>query len=271
MHIYLDYPVHPEPRHGFGKPVHRKLEQIIESGRDTYREYMQESMNHLELLAQISLDTPAEEKEPFYRNNWFPLLDGIAIYAFLAKHKPKLYVEIGSGNSTKFARKAVTDLKLSTQIISIDPHPRAQIDQLCDVVIRQSLETVSLQIFNMLQPGDILFIDSSHRSFTNSDVTVAFLEVLPILKPGVIVQFHDIFIPYDYPPAYMNRYYSEQYLLASYLLGGAKIKILLPNFFVAEDKEFFQMVQPLYNRLGVTQTNPVCEGCSIWLEVGEEA
>ncbi|MCG7315809.1 class I SAM-dependent methyltransferase [Brevibacillus laterosporus] len=267
MNIYLDYPVVPLPRHGYGKPPHAKLQQKMDTERSTYKEYLEETMKHIDALATISLDYPQSDKEPFYRNNWLPLLDGVAIYTFLAKHKPARYVEVGSGNSTKFARKAIRDLNLSTKIISIDPQPRAEIDSLCDEVIRQTLETIPIEFFQQLESGDILFIDSSHRSFTNSDVTVAFLEILPIVKPGVIVQVHDIFLPYDYPHEYMQLFYSEQYLLASYLLGGSKLKLLFPNFYVAEDRELFSMLEPLYIKLGVLSTNPICEGCSCWLEV----
>ena len=94
-------------------------------------------------------------------------------------------------------------------------------DAVCDTVIRQPLETLDTAgIIENLQAGDILFVDGSHRCFTNSDVTVVFLEILPRLQPGVLVHFHDILLPYDYPPAWSRRYYSEQYLLACWLLGS---------------------------------------------------
>jgi hypothetical protein len=96
----------------------------------------------------------------------------------------------------------------------------AEIDRLCDSVIRRPLEELDLSIFDDLEPGDFLFIDSSHRTFSNSDVTVVFMDVLPRLRTGVIVHFHDIFWPYDYLPEWANQYYSEQYLLHSYLLGA---------------------------------------------------
>ncbi len=81
---------------------------------------------------------------------------------------------------------------------------------------------MDLALFRELQAGDVLFIDSSHRCFMNSDVTVLFLEVLPNLPPGVLVQVHDIFIPYDYPREWVERYYAEQYLLSCYLLLGVR-------------------------------------------------
>jgi hypothetical protein len=77
----------------------------------------------------------------------------------------------------------------------LDPEPRAQIDALCDTSIRRRLEDCDLSMFDQLEAGDILFFDGSHRVFTNSDVTVFFLELMPRLKPGVIVHIHDIFLP----------------------------------------------------------------------------
>ena len=64
----------------------------------------------------------------------------------------------------------------------------------------------------------MLFIDSSHRSFTNSDVTAFYLDILPRLKSGVLIHIHDVFLPYDYPPEWSDRFYNEQYLLACVLL-----------------------------------------------------
>ena len=183
-------------------------------------------------------------------------MDAVALYGMLCEFRPKRFVEVGSGHSTRFARRAIRDHSISTRITSIDPSPRTEVDHLCDSVIRLPLEKVDLGIFDELEPGDFLFIDNSHRSFPNSDVTVAFLDLLPRLQAGVIVQFHDIFWPCDYPPAWTNRYYSEQYLLGAYLLGdaGRDIQILLPNAFVGQDAELAAICEPLLDIPGVRWT-----------------
>src|ERR1019366_3993414 len=106
-------------------------------------------------------------------------------------------VEIGSGNSTKFVARAIADHGLETKIISIDPQPRAEIDSLCNEVMRKPLEKCNLDIFGTLGESDIVFADNSHQSFMNSDVTVFFCEVLPMLARGVTVGIHDIFLPQD--------------------------------------------------------------------------
>ena len=107
-----------------------------------------------------------------------------------------------------------------TRIVSIDPQPRAEVDELCDRVLRVPLEAADLSVFDELSDGDVLFFDGSHRTFMNSDATVFFLEVLPRLADGVLVGVHDVFLPYDYPRDFADRYYSEQYLLAAHLIAG---------------------------------------------------
>ena len=87
------------------------------------------------------------------------------------------------------------------------------------------------QIFTTLKQGDTVFIDNSHRSFMNSDVTTVMLDILPQLKPGVRIGIHDIFLPFDYFQSWSERGYNEQYLLACYLIANPKyFRIDLPSF-----------------------------------------
>jgi hypothetical protein len=184
----------------------------------------------------------------------------------VARTNPRRYVEVGSGNSTKFARRAIQDHGLQTRIESIDPNPRADVADVADVIIRKPLERVDLPIVRSLEAGDILFIDGSHRCFMNSDATVAFLDILPWLKAGVLVHFHDIYLPYDYPPATEQDFYSEQYLLAAYLLGGGKrMQILLPNAYISVDDELRGILRPLWEKRGREGVHR--HGCSFWMEV----
>ena len=157
---------------------------------------------------------------PYWLNDFFPPLDAIALPGMIADCRRALYMEIGSGNRTKFARRAVRRYSPATRIVSIDPEPRAEVNDIGDDVVRERMESVDLAIFRRLYPGDFLFIDSSHRCLMNSDVTATFLEVFPYLQPGVHVHFHDIFLPWGYPLEWTGRHYSEQYLLACWLLAG---------------------------------------------------
>lgn len=157
------------------------------------------------------------ETEPFWSNTWLPYCDAAMLYMMVAERKPSIYMEIGSGNSTKFVAKAIRDHCLETSIISIDPVPRAEINTLCDECIRKPLEQCDLGIFDKLSPGDILTCDCSHRCFPNSDVSVFFCEVMPKLPPGLLYAIHDIALPDE---CYASRAYNEQYMVAAYLLGG---------------------------------------------------
>ncbi|GAB6181524.1 class I SAM-dependent methyltransferase [Desulfotomaculum defluvii] len=247
--IALDYPVNPVPRYGFGKAPHPELTKILEQNSALYEENLLKFLQFREDYIEIPVGQNTEHlAQPAWYNGWLPGLDSVALYGFLAINQPKRYFEIGSGNSTKFARRAIIDHNLITQITSFDPQPRAEIDTICDRVIRQPVEEVELTIFQELEAGDILFVDHSHRSFMNSDATVVFLEILPRLKPGVLVEFHDILLPFDYPPEWGNRFYNEQYLLACYLLAeGKKFEIILPNFFISRHYHLSKVLSPLWN------------------------
>ena len=124
------------------------------------------------------------------------------------------FVEVGSGNSTKFIKTAKLQWDLNFNLVSIDPHPRAEVNSLCDQIIRQPLENCDLGIFESLKAGDTVFIDNSHRSFMNSDVTTAMLDILPRLSSGVRIGFHDIFLPFDYLENWNSRGYNEQHLVS---------------------------------------------------------
>jgi hypothetical protein len=202
-----------------------------------YRNVLNELMPFTTRLASIPMDRPIDPMVPYWNNGFIGGLEAMALYCFPAIYGSRHYIEIGSGNSTKFVRRSISDNRLNTKITSIDPHPRAEIDQICDEVIRKGLEEVDQSIFDQLEPGDILMFDGSHYCFQNSDVTVFFLEILPRIKSGVLVYIDDIYLPYDYPPAWKDRYYAEQYVLATLLLARPeRYEILLPCVFVAQDE-----------------------------------
>jgi hypothetical protein len=248
--ILLDYRFSPSPRWGYGKPPHPELLGIFERGRPAFRHWIDKMLDHRARFLAIEREA-ASPNEPTFRNRYFLGLDAAALYAVLATEAPRLYVEVGSGNSTLFARCAIRDHALPTRIVSIDPQPRAEIEALCDRSIRKPLEDTDPEVFAELAAGDVLFIDNSHRSFQNSDVTVFFLEILPRLKPGVILHVHDIMLPLDYPPVWTGRYYSEQYLLACWLLANPqRFTLMLSNAFVSIDRELQVHAAPLWDEPG---------------------
>ena len=172
----------------------------------------------------------------------------IGIYTMVSMYKPKKYIEIGSGNSTKVAFKAKTEQSRDTEIISIDPMPRAEIDQLANRIVRKPIEDIDFSIVDMLEENDILFVDNSHRILPNSDSMVFYMEILPRLKKGVIVHIHDIYLPYEYPQFMCDRFYSEQYGLAFYLLANHdKYETIFPAYFISEDAILAAHLAPVWN------------------------
>ena len=260
--IFLDYPVRPVPRHGYGLPPHPELTALFAAHDDAYRRTLTGFLTLRPQLLAIPA-RPAAATEPCWLNRWLEGLDTLALYGLVTQTNPALMIEVGSGFSTKVTRRAIKDHQLRTRLVSIDPQPRAEIDALCDEVIRRPLEDCPLEVFAQLAPGDLLFIDGSHRSFMNSDVTVLFLEILPRLKPGVLVHLHDIYLPLDYPPDRAHWLYSEQYLLAASLLAGDRFEVVLPNHYVATTPRVACALAGLWSEArlaAVPQT-----GTSFWL------
>jgi hypothetical protein len=118
-------------------------------------------------------------------------------------------------------RQAIKDGSLRTQLTCIDPHPRVEMRRCADEFISAPLEEAeAAAVLDSLTKDDILFIDSSHTVITGGDVNFLFLEVLPRLKPGVLVHVHDIFLPFDYPERWVveERWgWTEQYLVHAFL------------------------------------------------------
>lgn len=267
--LFLEYKVDMKPRYGHGKPAHNELYKVIDSNRKLYEEFLEKSLLYIDNIQKIKKGgEDSNDNNPTWNNGFLPGLDIIGIYAMLAINNPKKYIEVGSGNSTKVAYKAKKENNLSTEIISIDPAPRAEIDNLADTVIRKPFEEVDYNTILNLEENDILFIDNSHRILPNSDAMVFFLEILPRLKKGVIVHIHDIYLPYDYPQFMCDRFYSEQYGLAMYLLANPKkFNPILPNYFISEDKALSKVLAPFWNHKNLEGVEK--HGGSFWLKIME--
>ncbi len=274
--IFLEYRVNSIPRF-IKNPTAKNsrpqpfsaLYEIINGYRDNYKDlltFLLTQKDNIQLFKQSTLET--NEDMPVWNSGYLPGLDVIGIYGMVAKFKPKQIIEIGSGNSTKTARKSIEDNQLSTKIMSVDPMPRANIDRLADEIVRKPLENWDEipSIIERLQENDILFIDNSHRVFPNSDAMVCFLELLPFLRKGVIVHFHDIYLPYDYPQFMCDRFYNEQYMLAAFLLSNSqKYRPILPNFFISEDKELSEIIEPIWEHPNLQ--NVERHGGSFWIQI----
>jgi hypothetical protein len=258
-----EYPLDLRARWGWdGAPALAPIAALLQSGRADYEDTIA-SICELREWAQTIPRQPAPG-QPCWENDWWGTVDALAQVAALRTRNPALYLEVGSGFSTVFARRAITDFALRTKIVSIDPSPRQEVDDICDEVIRQPLEAVSASLAGRLSADDVVLVDGSHVALMNTDATVFFLEVLPRLPEGVLVGIDDVFLPWDYPPTWAERVYGEQYLLAALLLGGAAgCTVRFPGWWVTHCSALAERLEPLWpvveNRFGRHST-------SFWLE-----
>lgn len=262
--VPLDYP--PTARTGSATRTEGPLYEVIAGAEPAYRDALATIASFEVDLARIP-KLPTGDHAPAWINEMIPGLDSAAIYAFLRSREPATYLEVGSGNSTRFARRAIEDGRLKTRIVSVDPSPRAEIDALCDELIRQPLELVDPTRLPVLDSGDVLFFDGSHRVFTGSDATVFFCDVLPSLPEGVLVGVHDIFLPDDYPEPFLERHYSEQYLLAALLLGRPEwIDPVLAAYYVGARPELAGDLSTLWERPELDGIPT--QGGAFWFQLG---
>jgi Methyltransferase domain len=181
--------------------------------------------------------------------------DVLVAYCMVRHFQPRLIIEVGSGFSSLVLAQAATKNKEST-LICIDPFPgdlvrNGNIPAL-QSLIETKVQDLDLEFFSQLDSGDILFIDSSHTVKIGSDVNYLFLEVLPRLKPGVIVHVHDIFLPFEYRRLWVLnecRFWTEQYLLHAFLTFNSEFEVLLANYYLNHfHKEHLQAAFPDLSR-----------------------
>jgi hypothetical protein len=171
----------------------------------------------------------------FFGNSSFESVDAEVLYGILRHFKPKQMIEIGSGFSTLLAMDAFTKNAAEGspgKMTAIEPFPPEFLTRSSstsiDLVVKK-VQDVPLSVFESLNSGDVLFIDSSHVCKIGSDVVYEFLEILPRLQPGVLVHIHDIFLPKDYPRQWVmewHRFWNEQYLLQAFLCGNQDFEVL---------------------------------------------
>jgi hypothetical protein len=102
-------------------------------------------------------------------------------------------------------------------------------------LLKRSVTDVSITQFEELAANDVLFIDTTHTVKVGGDVAFLMLDVLPTLRVGVHVHFHDIFLPYEYPRRFFELGYNwaEQYVLQAFLQFNTKFEVLAPLHFLA--------------------------------------
>jgi hypothetical protein len=169
-------------------------------------------------------------REFYNRNSQFSWLDPRAAFALLRHWAPKRVIEVGSGfSSLLIADIGQRFLGPDFRLTCIEPFPRPFLRGLPGVeLIAQPVQDVDLALFDRLEPGDVLFINSSHVAKTGSDVNRLYFDVLPRMPRGVFVHVHDIFLPNDYPRDWVlqeNRSWNEQYLVRALLMDSSRLRV----------------------------------------------
>lgn len=194
----------------------------------------------------------------------YPHVDAFTLYAMLRETQPARYMEVGSGLSTYYshlARARNREQSRDLRITCIEPFPYPKLNEIAPIeLIVSEVQDVPVSRFQALQQGDVLFIDSSHSVRIDGDVPYLFLEVLPMLAPGVLVHIHDIPFPYNvpYPPEYWTlvddpqsphwpMYWTEAMLIQAFLAFNPAFEILLSTPLIRyHDEGFLRARLPFY-------------------------
>jgi hypothetical protein len=193
--------------------------------------------------------TPTAIPTQFYlKNNSFSYGCASALHTMIRHFKPQHFIEIGSGHSSKIISKALQmnksdDPSRTPEYIVVDPYPGEMVSTQLSFIskmVKEKAECVDPKLFEILGENDILFVDSGHTVRTGSDVNFIILEVLPRLRPGVIIHFHDINLPYEYPKVYFTNpqfrmFWTEAYLLQAFLTFNRDFEILLAMNYLQTD------------------------------------
>lgn len=194
----------------------------------------------LPLIREIPFpDEPQAEWRYYFVNDQFSWGDASVYYAMLRSLRPRRIIEVGSGFSSALALDVVDRFLNELESFTfIEPYP-GRLQQLLrkgdlsrSQLIEQKVQDAPLSVFEQLESGDILFIDSTHVMKTESDVAYELFHVLPALKSGTYVHFHDVCYPFEYPPEWViaqNRSWNEVYALRAFLMGNDGYEVVFFN------------------------------------------
>jgi hypothetical protein len=178
----------------------------------------------------------------YIKNSSYAITDALILFSMIRSLKPKRIIEIGSG----FTSGLMMDVnerffKNKINITFVEPYPELLIQRMKKKdrskykIIKSGVQFVPVDVFKSLKKGDILFIDSTHVSKFNSDVNYELFNILPEIKPGVIIHFHDTFDGFEYPLKWLSDgwAWNEDYLLRAYLIGNMDYEVLLMSDYLS--------------------------------------
>jgi predicted O-methyltransferase YrrM len=199
-----------------------------------------------DLAPYLSEFTPARGRELpagefTLDNGTFESVDAELLYAIVRRLRPARLLELGTGYSTLVARLALDRNAVDGAggtLDSFDPYPSSQVMARSDLregVCRMTAQRIDGALIEGLEANDILFVDTSHTVKIGGDVNRIVLDLLPLVRPGVAVHFHDIFLPRDYSRAHIAgaHFWNEQYLVQAFLAGNREWEVLVGGNAVA--------------------------------------
>jgi len=237
----------------------------------------------LSSLAKYLKDVPLQEqaKEGFrfsFNNFFFTGIDAILLYSLLRHYKPKRVVEISSGFSSAVmldTREAFPEI--GTEFTFIEPYPQKlnalikDDDRKSCTIIEEFMQDVDISHFTDLRENDMIFVDTSHQMKVGSEVLYLFFEIMPRLKPGVMIHFHDIFWPFEYPEEWVEvgRSWNESYGLRTFLQYNDNFEILFFNSYLGNiHKKIVNEKLPFFDNDAEDNTRAggnFYSGGSLWL------
>jgi len=238
----------------------------IDLHRDAQRQLVSDLLPTIKDFPWRDYETPEKRFHLGSANQNFSWSDAIFLQAMLRHLRPKHVIEVGSGFSSALMLDT-NDLFLDGKVrfTFIEPYPvllnqrLRQTDRHSVTIHARPVQEVPVEAYDALQAGDILFIDSSHITRAGSDVNFLLFDVLPRLRPGVIIHVHDIFWPFEYPAEWLElgRAFNEAYALRAFLQFNSAFEIMLWVPFVNKFmKDDLHAVQPNCHKNN---------GASIWL------
>jgi len=174
----------------------------------------------------------------YFDQTVFCYADAILLYSFLRQFQPRRIIEIGSGFSSAVMLDTIDRFfERPPDVTLVDPaadrlnHVLRADDWNRVTFLHHQVQNVPLSLFETLDAGDLLFIDSSHVVKCGSDLQFLMFDVLPRLPVGVFVHFHDVFDGFEYPAEWLlnGMYWNEDYLLRAFLLHNRAWEIVLFN------------------------------------------
>lgn len=202
-----------------------------------------------------------------FENGMLGPMDGLVLYSMIRHFNPKKIIEVGSGYSSAIMLDVNNNFRNNDMDLTfIEPYPDRlksllrKEDYSSVTILEEKIQHVDLTIFHSLETNDILFLDTSHIVKTGSDVNFWLFNILPRLKPGVIIHIHDIFWPFEYPKEWIHQQkcYTELYLIRAFLMNNKDYEIQLFNNYL--QKRHPEIVEKQLPVLMNTQ------GGSIWLK-----